>query len=130
MDIFKEMLWYSLDSDISSWVPLKLDQVNEIIEANDKGEIPDDLSEFAYEEAPKVKAEFEVADFVGGNAEESINRFDQPKKQSNKGNRNRNRNRNRANKPQKKRNNDGFKGKISSSGGCIFSSTDAGFLWD
>ncbi|MEJ6821816.1 MAG: regulatory iron-sulfur-containing complex subunit RicT [Flavobacteriales bacterium] len=102
MDIFKEMLWYSLDSDISSWVPLKLDQVNEIIEANDKGEIPDDLSEFAYEEAPKVKAEFEVADFVGGNAEESINRFDKPKKQSNKGNRNRNRNRNRANKPQKK----------------------------
>ncbi|MEL0175961.1 MAG: hypothetical protein VW851_05360 [Cryomorphaceae bacterium] len=38
----------------------------------------------------------EVADFVGGNAEDSITRFDSPKKRRNRGNnRNRNRNRNR-----------------------------------
>ena len=98
MDIFKEMLWYSLDSDPTNWVPLKLDQVNEILEANENGEKPDDLSEFAFEEAPKVKAEFEVADFVGGNAEESITRFDQPKNRRSRG-RGRSRNKNRSKKP-------------------------------
>ena len=82
MDIFKEMLWYAVDGDMANWIPLKLDQVNEIIEANEKGELPDDLGEFAYVEAPKEKAEFEVADFVGGNAEDSITRFDQPKRRS------------------------------------------------
>ena len=98
MDIFKEMLWYSLDSDPTNWVPLKLDQVNEILEANENGEKPDDLNEFAFEEAPKVKAEFEVADFVGGNAEESITRFDQPKNRRSRG-RGRSRNKNRSKKP-------------------------------
>ena len=44
-----------------------------------KGETPDDLAEFAYVEQPKVKAEVAVADFVGGSAEDSITRFDQPK---------------------------------------------------
>jgi len=93
MDIFKEMLWYAVDGDMANWIPMKLDQVLEIIEANNNGELPDDLGEYAYEEAPKVKAEFEVADFVGGNAEESITRFDQPKKRrsNNRGGRNRNR---------------------------------------
>ena len=91
MDIFKEMLWYSLDSDPNNWVPLKLDQVLEILEANKKGETPDDLAEFAYVEQPKVKAEVAVADFVGGSAEDSITRFDQPKGGKNRGGRNRNR---------------------------------------
>jgi hypothetical protein len=45
--------------------------------------------EFRYEEKKRVKAEVEVADFVGGNAEDSITRFDQPKRKG--GNRNRNR---------------------------------------
>lgn len=105
MDIFKEMLWYALETDVTTWIPMKLDQVNEILEANERGETPDDLGEFAYVEAPKVKSEFEVADFVGGNAEDSITRFDQPKSR-NRNNRNRNRggrnrNRNHQNKPQK-----------------------------
>ena len=91
MDIFKEMLWYSLDSDPNNWVPLKLDQVLEIVEANKRGESPDDLAEFAYIEQPKAKAEVAVADFVGGSAEDSITRFDQPKGRKNRGGRNRNR---------------------------------------
>jgi cell fate regulator YaaT (PSP1 superfamily) len=91
MDIFKEMLWYSLDSDPNNWVPLKLDQVLEIVEANKQGETPDDLAEFAYIEQPKAKAEVAVADFVGGSAEDSITRFDQPKGRKNRGGRNRNR---------------------------------------
>lgn len=101
MDIFKEMLWYAVDGDMANWIPLKLDQVNEIIEANEKGELPDDLGEFAYVEAPKEKAEFEVADFVGGNAEDSITRFDQPKRRS-RGRGGRNRNRGGRNKSQNK----------------------------
>jgi hypothetical protein len=92
-----------VDGDMANWIPLKLDQVLEIIEANDKGELPDDLGEYAYEEAPKVKAEFEVADFVGGNAEESITRFDQPKNRRNNNRGGRNRNRGGGRRPQNKK---------------------------
>jgi len=97
MDIFKEMLWYATNSNPNDWVPLKLDQVNEILEANENGEFPEDLGEFRFEEVKVEKASgLEVADFVGGNAEDSITRFDQPKKRRGRGNnRNRNRNRNR-----------------------------------
>ena len=96
MDIFKEMLWYALDSDVTNWIPMKLDQVLEIVEANQRGEYPDDIMEFRYEEQKRHKAEVEVADFVGGNAEDSITRFDRPKRR--RGNRNRNRGRNRGGK--------------------------------
>ena len=97
MDIFKEMLWYATNSNPNDWVPLKLDQVNEILEANENGEFPEDLGEFRFEEVKVEKASgLEVADFVGGNAEDSITRFDQPKKRRGRGNnRNRNRNHNR-----------------------------------
>ena len=50
MDIFKEMLWYATDSNPSDWVPLKLEQVNEILEANANGEFPEDLGELRFEE--------------------------------------------------------------------------------
>jgi len=52
---------------------------------------------FRFEEVKVEKVTgLEVADFVGGNAEDSITRFDQPKKHRGRGNnRNRNRNRNR-----------------------------------
>jgi len=93
MDIFTEMLWYALDSDFTNWIPMKLDQVLEIVEANQRGEYQDDIMEFRYEEQKRQKAEVEVADFVGGNAEDSITRFDQPK--GKRGNRNRNRSGNR-----------------------------------
>ena len=91
------MLWYATDSNPNDWVPLKLDQVNEILEANENGEFPEDLGDFRFEEVKVEKVTgLEVADFVGGNAEDSITRFDSPKKRRNRGNnRNRNRNRNR-----------------------------------
>ena len=70
MDIFKEMLWYATDSNPNDWVPLKLEQVNEILEANANGEFPEDLAEFRFEEVKIEKSnELQVADFVGGNAE-------------------------------------------------------------
>jgi len=91
MDIFKEMMWYALDSDFTNWIPMKLDKVLEIVEANKKGEFPDDIMEFRFEEQKRQKTEVEVADFVGGNAEDSITRFDQPKRKRRNSNRNRNR---------------------------------------
>jgi cell fate regulator YaaT (PSP1 superfamily) len=93
MDIFKEMLWYALESDITKWIPIKLDQVQEIIDANQRGEFPEDIGEFAFVEEVKQKSGFDVADFVGGNAEDAITRFDAPKKGRNRGGRNRNRSR-------------------------------------
>lgn len=90
MDIFREMLWYALDSDPTNWVPMKLDQVLEVVEANKNGEFPEDLSEYAHEEAPKEKSSFDMADFTGGNAEDSITRFDAPKRSKSRGKRRRN----------------------------------------
>jgi cell fate regulator YaaT (PSP1 superfamily) len=95
MDIFKEMLWYATDSNPNDWIPLKLEQVNEILEANANGDFPEDLAEFRFEEVKIEKSNgLQVADFVGGNAEDSITRFDQPRKNRGR-NRNRNRNRNK-----------------------------------
>ncbi len=91
MDIFKEMLWYATDGNPSDWVPLKLEQVNEILKANANGEFPEDLGELRFEEIKVEKPNgLQVADFVGGSVEDSITRFDKPRK-----NRGRNRNRNR-----------------------------------
>lgn len=84
MDIFKEMLWYALDENPSEWVPMKLDQVLEVIEANKSGEFPDDLGDFAFEESPKSRS-LEVADFIGGSAEDSITRFDKPRARRSRG---------------------------------------------
>lgn len=99
MDIFKEMLWYATDSNPSDWVPLKLEQVNEILEANANGEFPEDLGELRFEEKKLEKPNgLQVADFVGGSAEDSITRFDKQRKK-------RGRDRNRSGIRKKKTNN-------------------------
>lgn len=90
MDIFKEEFWYTYKDESFKWYKLDLAQLNEIIDTNKGGEVVSSLEDFELELAPSKKVDFE--DAVG---EDSLTRFDQPKR---KGNRKRNNKR----KPQNK----------------------------
>ena len=46
-DIFKKIVWYSYADDNSTIFAIPLDKVNEIIEMNKKGQMPETLEEFA-----------------------------------------------------------------------------------
>ncbi|MFK5877952.1 MAG: regulatory iron-sulfur-containing complex subunit RicT [Flavobacteriaceae bacterium] len=90
MDIFKEEFWYTYKDDSFKWYKLDLAQLNEIIDTNKGGEVVSSLEDFELELVTDKKVNFE--DAVG---EDSLTRFDQPKR---KGNRKRNNKR----KPQNK----------------------------
>ncbi len=93
-DIFKRMLWYSYENEGMNWYPLDVDKVNEIIALNKKGKKVVSLEEFTVEiEQP----EEEIFSNVVG--QDSLTRFDKPKRRRNKRrnkkqNQSRNRNRN------------------------------------
>lgn len=46
-DIFKKIVWYAYANDNSTIFAIPLDKVNEIIEMNKKGQLPETLEEFA-----------------------------------------------------------------------------------
>lgn len=91
MDIFKKLLWYTYTENRSKWFKLTLDQVNEIIELNKNNELGLPLDEYESEIEVEVKVDFE--DAVG---QDSLTRFDTPKKSRRK-NRNNNQHRNKNN---------------------------------
>jgi cell fate regulator YaaT (PSP1 superfamily) len=101
MDIFSNTMWYSYKDDPMSFIELKLDRVNEIIDLNKKGEKPQDLKSFV--EFKEVVKEPEYENVVG---QDSLTRFDKPKnkkkKNWNKKRKNKNRNRNQNNNNNKK----------------------------
>ncbi|WP_196885638.1 stage 0 sporulation family protein [Aureivirga sp. CE67] len=80
MDIFKKLLWYTYKEDRSKWYKLELDQVKEIIELNEEGEPGLALDE--YEE--KGVEELEKVDFEKVVGQDSLTRFDAPKKRRRK----------------------------------------------
>jgi len=92
MDIFKKILWYTYKEERSKWFQLTLEQVLEIIELNKNGEKGMPLEE--YESETTVVKEVSFEDAVG---QDSLTRFDTPKKS----NRNRNRKRNNNRRKQK-----------------------------
>ena len=90
MDIFKEYLWYTYKDDRSKWFKLNLEQVNEIIALNKENEKVASLEEFDAENTiVQTKVDFE--NVVG---QDSLTRFDAPKKTRNKRN-NKNKNKNK-----------------------------------
>lgn len=89
MDIFKKLLWYTYKEDRSKWYKLSLDQVKEIIELNKNKELSIPLEEYESEIEEIVEVDFE--NVVG---QDSLTRFDVPKKS-------RRRNRNNRNKKKK-----------------------------
>lgn len=85
MDIFKRLLWYTYKENRSKWYRLSLDQVLEIIELNKNKEVAVPLEDYESDIEEVVKVDFE--NVVG---QDSLTRFDAPKKS-----RRRNRNNNR-----------------------------------
>ncbi|OSY88879.1 hypothetical protein WH52_04240 [Tenacibaculum holothuriorum] len=75
MDIFKKLLWYTYKEESFKWYKLSLDQVQEIIELNENNEVSSPLEDYEAEIAEEPKIDFE--NVVG---QDSLTRFDAPKK--------------------------------------------------
>ncbi|WP_152285935.1 PSP1 domain-containing protein [Flavicella marina] len=74
MDIFKGLLWYASKEEGYKWYKLTLEQVNEVIAMNKRGEKAPSLEELESETVAPTKIEFE--NVVG---QDSLTRFDKPK---------------------------------------------------
>lgn len=85
MDIFKKLLWYTYKEDRIKWYKLSLDQVQEIIELNKNNEMGIPLEEYESEFEEDVQVDFE--NVVG---QDSLTRFDTPKRSRRRRNRGRN----------------------------------------
>jgi cell fate regulator YaaT (PSP1 superfamily) len=92
-DIFKGLMWFAYTSDFANWHVLKIDQVREIVEENKQKKKVSSLEDYALE----IVVDEEVKNFNNAMGQESLTRFDHPKKSKNK-NRN-NRNKSNQNKP-------------------------------
>jgi len=79
VDIFKETLWFSYKNDPSNWHALKKEQVQEIVEINKTGKKIENLEEYVTETATEERLAFE--NVVG---QDSLTRFDRPKRKKNK----------------------------------------------
>ena len=78
IDIFKGLMWYAYEGDWAKWHMLSVDQVNTIIGKNRDGETVVSLEEFSLDPAENNKKDFE--NVVG---QDSLTRFDRPKKRRN-----------------------------------------------
>ncbi|MGW9684670.1 PSP1 domain-containing protein [Flagellimonas sp. 2504JD1-5] len=85
-DIFKETLWFSYKDDPASWHALGKDQVLEILELNKNNKKIASLEEYAEENVSEEKMAFE--NVVG---QDSLTRFDRPRKKNRSKNRRKNR---------------------------------------
>jgi len=88
-DIFKGLLWFSYKDDASNWHALTKEQVQEILDKNKAKKPVASLEEFAVENIEEEKLIFE--NVVG---QDSLTRFDRPKRRS-KGNKSKKRRNNR-----------------------------------
>lgn len=94
-DIFRRMMWFSYRSDPSVFIPMSVKTVHAILEANSKGEIPEDITPFVkvVEKITHVEPNFE--NLVG---QDSLTRFDR------KGNKTKQNFNNKPNRNQNKQN--------------------------
>ena len=99
-DIFKSKLWFSYKEDPSNWHMLSKEQVIEIITKNKKKEKVPSLEEYAVDNI--VIDEKVVFENVVG--QDSLTRFDRPKRRTNKSNNNKKKRRNNKNKKRRHRN--------------------------
>jgi hypothetical protein len=78
-DIFKGLMWFAYTDNFSSWHVLKIDQVKEIIAQNKEKKRVSSLEDFAIEIVTEPEA-----NFTNAMGQESLTRFDQPKRNKNK----------------------------------------------
>jgi cell fate regulator YaaT (PSP1 superfamily) len=69
-DIFKKIMWYAYTDEVLTWVPLQLEDVLQIMELNEKGEMPPALESYRKDDP---LAEPEITNVVG---QDDLNRFD------------------------------------------------------
>ena len=74
-DIFKGLMWYAYEGEWMNWHILTPQQANEIIELNKAGKTVTSLEEYAFTESENTKVDFENT--VG---QDSLTRFDKPKR--------------------------------------------------
>ncbi|KQS52819.1 hypothetical protein ASG38_16985 [Flavobacterium sp. Leaf359] len=74
-DIFKGLMWFAYTSNFANWHVLKVEQVNEIIAENKQKRKVSSLEDYVLEVTQEPEKDFNNA--VG---QESLTRFDQPKK--------------------------------------------------
>ncbi|TBM99351.1 hypothetical protein EYD45_15445 [Hyunsoonleella flava] len=103
-DIFKGHMWYAYEGEWMNWHKITVQQANEIIEINKQNKKVVSLEEYALDLAEDTKAAFE--NVVG---QDSLTRFDSPKR--NKKRRNNRRRGNQGNKKQASNNNNSNKNK-------------------
>lgn len=89
IDIFKGLMWFSYEEEFMNWHELSVAKVNEIIEINKKGKKVAGLEDFMEE---KVMDDKELFNNVVG--QDSLTRFDQPRKKRKKKRNDRNRKQN------------------------------------
>lgn len=94
-DIFKATLWFSYREDPANWHILSAAQVNEILAKNKKKEKVASLEEYAVENLVEIEERVVFENVVG---QDSLTRFDKPKRSKNSRNRNKNRNNSNQNK--------------------------------
>jgi hypothetical protein len=92
IDIFKRLMWFAYDNDGMNWHQLQVDKVNEIADLNKKGKNVASLEEYIED---MVVPDSKFFNNVVG--QDSLTRFDQPKKRrtkrrNNKRSRSKNRN--------------------------------------
>src|SRR5688572_788243 len=75
VDIFKGLMWFAYTNNMAHWHVIKIDQVKEIIAENKQKNKVSSLEDFAIE----IVSEPEK-DFNNAMGQESLTRFDQPKK--------------------------------------------------
>jgi cell fate regulator YaaT (PSP1 superfamily) len=76
-DIFKGLMWFAYTDNFSNWHVLKIEQVREIIAENKLKNKVSSLEDFAIEDALVPEK-----DFNNAMGQESLTRFDQPKKKN------------------------------------------------
>lgn len=79
MDIFKGLIWYTYKEDRIKWFKLSLEHLNEIILINKNGEKVSGLEDFEFDLIEDSKVDFE--NVVG---QDSLTRFDIPKRKKKK----------------------------------------------
>jgi len=90
-DIFKRHMWFAYEGEWMNWFVLTVEQANEIIALNAQNKKAQSLEEYAEELKEDTKVEFE--NVVG---QDSLTRFDSPKRNNKRRN---NRNRNKRKRP-------------------------------
>lgn len=77
IDIFKRLMWFAYPNSPAHWYVLSVDQVKEIIDINKSGKVISSIEDYADENIIENPENFQNA--VG---QDSITRFDQPKKKN------------------------------------------------